>query len=475
MLFAACRSEGEDGKETPRPSPGQVDTEDPPNTNVAERQPTRLVPALRPDRVPPGTGCVSAACHGEMRDSRHIHGPVAAEDGCFACHDKERPGHLFPLLREGDAVCALCHNVLTGKAFVHAPVGQSGCTSCHDPHVSETKYLLTAATLEASCRACHPASETGEFPHGPYVAGACSACHLPHEADNAKLTIRSGTAHCFRCHTEVQQRVETARTVHEPVVEDCLHCHEAHVARYAKLLTDEPAAQCRACHAKVDELVRTATSKHGAVFTGKQCGNCHDVHGSFQPSLLRAPVMELCLTCHDKPQEAYDGRRIPEMKTKLTASASLHGPVRQGQCQTCHLVHGSTNAALLKRVFPDTFYKDFDLANYALCFSCHEQALVLDKETTTLTGFRNGSRNLHFLHVNRAEKGRTCKACHEIHGSNKPKHIAEAVPFEGGGWAMPLGFSKSETGGSCGPGCHQPYAYDREKPVVYPSDKGEQP
>jgi predicted CXXCH cytochrome family protein len=139
-----------------------------------------------------------------------------------------------------------------------------------------------------------------------------------------------------------------------------------------------------------------------------------------------------------------------------------------GACNECHQVHGASNARLLKTYFADSFYKDFDLANYALCFSCHEKSLVLDQQTTQLTGFRNGDQNLHSVHVNRMEKGRTCKACHEIHGSDEPKHVARTVPFEGGGWALPINFRKSPTGGGCAPGCHQPFDYDRERPAVYP-------
>jgi hypothetical protein len=43
------------------------------------------------------------------------------------------------------------------------------------------------------------------------------------------------------------------------------------------------------------------------------------------------------------------------------------------------------------------------------------------------------------------------------------KLIADKVPFSK--WRLPLNFTKTETGGSCTPGCHQKYAYDRKTPV----------
>jgi hypothetical protein len=81
------------------------------------------------------------------------------------------------------------------------------------------------------------------------------------------------------------------------------------------------------------------------------------------------------------------------------------------------------------------------------------------EKTATLTSFRNGDRNLHYLHVNRKDKGRTCSTCHEMHGSNLPGQMAESVPF--GQWTLPINYVKQSNGGSCGPGCHVHQSYDR--------------
>ena len=83
---------------------------------------------------------------------------------------------------------------------------------------------------------------------------------------------------------------------------------------------------------------------------------------------------------------------------------------------------------------------------------------ITDKSGVGLTRFRDGEVNLHRLHVNR-EKGRTCRACHEVHASKNPFHIRDAVPFGGRGWQLEIRFKKAETGGSCAPGCHVERAY----------------
>jgi len=180
--------------------------------------------------------------------------------------------------------------------------------------------------------------------------------------------------------------------------------------------------------------------------------------------LLRQRMDKVCLTCHDRPLLARDGRTIADMKPALT-SQFLHGGIRSGMCSYCHDPHGASQRNLLTKKFPETFYTSFDVGKYELCFSCHDKAMVLTAKTTTLTEFRDGDKNLHFVHVNREDKGRTCKTCHAIHGSDLPRHM---VPFEGSNWSMPIGFQKYDFGGKCASGCHKPRTYSRELPATRP-------
>jgi hypothetical protein len=117
---------------------------------------------------------------------------------------------------------------------------------------------------------------------------------------------------------------------------------------------------------------------------------------------------------------------------------------------------------ILRQYFPREFYNAYSTDKYSLCFNCHNKEIALDSLTTTLTDFRQGNLNLHFKHVNKKERGRSCKACHEVHASNQTKHIRKSVPF-GLNWSYPIEYTKHDNGGTCVVGCHRPKTYKRDK------------
>ena len=175
--------------------------------------------------------------------------------------------------------------------------------------------------------------------------------------------------------------------------------------------------------------------------------------------------MTLCMSCHDKSVGISKDEVLGAFTNEIKDKKFMHGPVGQKDCKGCHSTHGSEHFRLLAKEYPPQFYAPFDTENYELCFSCHPESLVLASETDDLTGFRNGNQNLHYLHVNKPRRGRTCRSCHATHASNLPRHIRESVPY--GKWDLPIQFAKTETGGSCKPGCHLPFVYDRQSPVSY--------
>jgi predicted CXXCH cytochrome family protein len=414
----------------------------------------------------PNASCVTAECHADFTRAPQIHSPVAAK-ACDSCHEPDAGGHKYPLKRNLTATCTFCHSVAGTESHQHKALEQ-GCTSCHQPHVSHAKFLLKKDSVEQTCNMCHNVP-LKKFAHQPFVKGECTMCHQPHQADN-KFLLRGGegSKHCFTCHDGLRQTMRQASHVHKPAAQDCNNCHNPHSTDYPKQLRAPIDQNCFVCHKKVKEHVEQANIQHAAMVTADSCANCHNAHASDQPDLLRRRMDQVCLTCHDKAIPAKDGHVIPNMKPVL-ASQYLHGPIRAGSCSGCHDAHGSKYPNLLDRAFPDKFYTSFDVGKYALCFNCHEPEMVLEAKTASLTNFRDGDKNLHFVHVNRDDKGRSCKTCHAIHGSDLPKHMASEVPFEGSNWAMPIAFEKTaDGGGKCAPGCHVPKTY-KPGPTTVPT------
>ncbi len=411
-----------------------------------------------------GDSCMTAQCHGELQDRKFLHGPVSAGE-CTICHG-ESPKHqenpetyAFKKIENTSETCYACHEKFQANEFVHSPVEEGECTTCHDPHGSPNKFQLLASGGDL-CFNCHDNDLiAGEYIHGPAAVGGCVACHDPHTADYAKNLKAEGPDLCYTCHRDKKNAINSGEYVHMPVTEDCTSCHNPHSSPEKFMLHAEVPTLCLDCHDDQKEKIDAATVKHGALETDRACLNCHDSHMSNIAKNLTMEPMDLCMSCHNRVYEKENGRDIANMEKWLTENTEHHGPIKQKDCSGCHNPHGSENFRILRNPYPETFYMPFAEDNYSLCFSCHEKTLVLEPETTKLTNFRNGNQNLHFTHVNKPLKGRTCRACHETHGSNYPKHIREAVPF--GSWELPVIFEKTGTGGSCTTGCHQEKKYDR--------------
>jgi predicted CXXCH cytochrome family protein len=324
---------------------------------------------------------------------------------------------------------------------------------------------------QASCLTpkCHADIDKARYVHGPIRAKGCTICHIPTSEPNLvkgkkevvaklpkdhpplfkidKLHIEST---CFLCHDEFGDSLKKAAIIHSAIKnKGCLSCHNPHSSNNKfRLLSAKIGDLCIKCH-KMGENVKTP---HEPV-AKRECTKCHDSHSSNFKNRLIKEQRQLCLSCHEGTKEELEKYKYP------------HRPLLERECSNCHAPHGSGYFRLLVREYSPDFYAPFDVSLYDLCFSCHKQDIVLARETDSLTYFRNGTMNLHYLHVNDPKKGRTCRTCHAAHASDEPKLLREKIPY--GEWSVPIGFEKTETGGSCSPGCHNRHVYDRVNPVVY--------
>lgn len=326
------------------------------------------------------------------------------------------------------------------------------------PAAPEAKKAVSVTAVPHSL-APLPAQAAPASSHAPYEAGDCRICHKSGDPKQPGAVNKAGAALCLDCHEDFVGVLKRQST-HPPAREACTVCHNPHNAAQRKLLLAEPRALCTNCHAEVKAVSEKAKVQHAALSAGAQCGNCHDPHGSSVERLLNALPFDLCVACHSRDDlVGVDGKKMQNMKAWLAANPVWHGPVLAKDCSACHQPHGGANFRLLKEYYPPEFYAPYDARNYALCFSCHSEPAFSTPETTTLTGFRNGARNLHYVHLQQGSRGRTCRACHEVHASNQEHHLREGVPYGSGGWVLKLNYRKTDTGGSCAKTCHQEKSY----------------
>lgn len=418
-----------------------------------------LVGLITQPDVKASEGCITGQCHSGLLKLKNVH-PVA--ESCDSCHQPTGASHpqkgkkTFNLVQEGGALCSMCHPSVVTKKNIHPPVKDGMCTSCHNPHASNEKKLLLEPT-GLLCSTCHPGKADHKFVHGPTATGDCDSCHSPHDSDNKALIIQPDPELCFTCHFDFQETIKK-KNVHPALLSGCTSCHNPHGSAERKLLPAEGDKLCYQCHPQIEEKTKKAKSIHAPITSQKSCASCHSPHASETQKLLPKIGKDLCLDCH---------KGIIKKTYTL-----LHGPIKEGNCSACHDPHGSQYSKLVTKSYSSDPYIPYSDKEYELCFSCHNRDLLRFPDTSFATDFRDGDKNLHYIHVNRKDKGRNCNLCHAIHGGTLPKLISETVPF--GKWDLPLNFIKTDTGGSCTPGCHKKYNYDRNVPGRAPEIKKEE-
>jgi predicted CXXCH cytochrome family protein len=141
-----------------------------------------------------GIGCES--CHGP--GTRHVEAgggtgkfiinPGETPDACFRCHLATRAEFQLP---------------------VHHPVaeGRMNCVQCHDPHgedIFKPEGGLAMARQNEACAQCHREQTRPFVFQHPALREGCTTCHKPHGSINRMMLTQADNNLCFRCHAQVQ-------------------------------------------------------------------------------------------------------------------------------------------------------------------------------------------------------------------------------------------------------------------------------
>lgn len=420
--------------------------------------------AARPRAATGQRGCVRAECHAGIKDQPVVHGPVAVNT-CDACHvPVDVEAHTWTLARDKADLCTYCHAFSVEKMpVVHKPVAMGECLGCHDPHGGRDRTLTRGASAAEMCARCHDSIAHGKnFLHSPVEQGECDSCHAPHASRFANLLDVAGPDLCLTCHVSFDAQLAAAPVKHPALKDGCEACHDVHGGSEPMALRKPVSELCVGCHESVRQQARNARVTHSAVLEGRACVNCHTPHAGSLPDLLSDLPAKACLACHNEPIQTDRGRTIAKVTEVLDPQMRQHGPLRDGMCGGCHVAHGSDHPLLLAGAYSDRPYQNFAPEHYELCFKCHDMQLVEENPTRSATRFRNGDRNLHVDHV-KDVRGKSCRLCHAAHATSGQGNVLELTSF--GQWQMPVKLTRTATGGSCTPGCHNAYSYDRENPV----------
>ena len=144
-------------------------------------------------------------------------GTNAMQIGCEGCHG---PGSLHAQAgggrqnilnpRRDSETCFQCHLDKRGEFALphHHPVteGKMSCGDCHHPHkgTAVAGGGTQLARERDTCGKCHTAQM------GPFVfeheaiREGCSTCHKPHGSLNRKLLTERGSTLCLKCHFQQQ-------------------------------------------------------------------------------------------------------------------------------------------------------------------------------------------------------------------------------------------------------------------------------
>ena len=298
--------------------------------------------------------------------------------------------------------------------------------------------------------------------HAPFEMGECGICHVGNDPAAPGALNAEVNDLCLGCHEIFADMLAEYANVHSPVEMSCTNCHNPHNSRREKLLNVDTVELCNGCHEDIVSVATNSPVRHDPVTNGRACLTCHDVHASNVEAMLTGLPFDLCIECHSTDEMTDDsGRPMTNLKSLLAESHMHHGPVGNKDCSACHATHGGQNFRMLVSDYPAKFYAAYDKDNYELCFGCHETDVFDSADNAKLTGFRDGDRNLHYLHVNKTRRGRTCRACHEVHAAPQTHMIRDGVPYGASNWELKINYTGTENGGSCAKTCHQTKPYSR--------------
>jgi predicted CXXCH cytochrome family protein len=306
-------------------------------------------------------------CHGDLGPKKSMafqHNPFD-KGRCTTCHDPHASDFRKLMTQDERDLCVTCHPIgrELNRKQTHPPAKNLYCLSCHDPHASDFRGILKLRQTEL-CFVCHPSVamlSTKSYQHSPFINDECTSCHEPHGSDYLPLLRKEAPPLCYDCHPGL--KYDFLKPSHHPVGTvklNCQDCHNPHAADFKGLLDAKNNAMCYKCHAKALGGLKAIKAWYEPSAHGKGnilCIRCHTPHGSVYGPLLRNRNPELCLECH-----AWIGR--PNLHPFRPTYRDVYANKPLTCTSTCHDPHGTANNYMLKR---------FSFPLDGQCLQCHSR------------------------------------------------------------------------------------------------------
>ena len=374
------------------------------------------------------------------------------------------------------------------------------CSSCHDPHKDSFGKFLTRSNQVPYneetylCAACHnkagwAISSARDLSLSLMVNGAsktlyaCEVCHMTHKADQPVRLIRGVTeqATCLlHCHNGAlplesfganvgalfsktsRHPLDYANGVHA-VTEDpqamskhveCADCHNPHqVNSQGAPLSAPPAVNGRLLGVKGIDISGAVVTE--ASYEYEICLKCHAensfVNNAAIPRLSGDANERLRFdpanpSFHPVAGVGRNPASVPSLRLEIVGVIPARTLSTSGRiyCTDCHSPHGSDSAHLLvARYEQPNAYLSYLESNYALCYRCHDQNILLNPAFSTFPP--------HQSHVVTHQV--PCSVCHDPHGVTDNAHLINFdVRSSFVGTIPPPAYDA--TGRSCTVSCH---------------------
>ena len=203
-------------------------------------------------------------CHEDQKEQLSMSSVHPVFDGdCFDCHKPHNSTNKALLKEKTPYLCLDCHEdfkeELLKSGTVHSPLKNNGeCLVCHVHHAGENEKILVNS-IEKLCFKCHD-TEIGKKKklssykciHDPALEGGCNSCHVPHYSDIKNLLTLSYPSKnymkweadsyslCFKCHDPEMIEIRKSTDITEFRNGD-MNLHYLHVNK-------DKGRTCNTCH-----------------------------------------------------------------------------------------------------------------------------------------------------------------------------------------------------------------------------------